>query len=346
MSSVFRIAAERLGLTINPPNAGYFSLFEIAGNVGGHMVRVRRDPMLRVLSTEVYLQVALDLGLHVTPAGQPSYPPAPPALYRSIGKLLGRVFGEPDMHIGDRAIDDAFDVHGDEEARVAPVLEASRGALLAWYASGVAFDLDDAHVSLRRYSSLTTGETPDDICADVAATLNLVRRVETAVPSLPPATALAPHVPAFKSLAEQHRLTMTATPLAVWGALRGADFWAHATRVGPAAFELEMGSVWQDRSRGLAGALRTATGGRAGDPSFEGLLSAEGDLAARLPADARQELLALARAGHTVSLGDGGLHLKAPLAAEPYPLDRAAEQAAAVVQATARLLQPRAAYRA
>lgn len=116
----YRAAADRLGLTMTPSDPGFFSSsIELAGELEGHPVRVRRVIGMHQLDTEVYFQPAFDLGLDVAPAGQPSW--ASTINLRRIGRL----FSHADMTIGDAELDDAFAIHGDEDARVRPLLEQS-----------------------------------------------------------------------------------------------------------------------------------------------------------------------------------------------------------------------------
>ncbi len=340
MLPVFRAAAERLGFTITPPGAGLFVDFQLSGERDGHAVRIHSDIFLRVLHTEVRFPTPFDLGLHVAPAGQGSLGTRPVAL-RKLGSLLGKIFGKPDTQIGDPQIDDSFSIHADEDSRIGPVLEAAREDLLAWHESGVSFELDDRKVSLRRYYSLTSGQTVDSICADVDAVLALAKRIERAREDLPTAEVLKVHAPAFAELSALHGLHLSTTPLATWGTLAGLTYFAHATRRGPGLFELELGLAspgpWAAK-----GGLRTRTedddddaGLRVGDERFDEVFLVEGaDFAKRLSEDARKGLLGLMRGeSNELRLGEHGLHLRAPLGADRVPLAELTEKAIAVVKA-------------
>jgi hypothetical protein len=336
MSSPFQPAAQRAGLALVPPDAGYLSAFGMSGVVAGHLVRVTRDPMIRIVRTDVYFPVPFDLGLRVAPAGQLGFGSSPP-LIRNVGRVLGKIFGTHDMRIGDQQVDDLFTIHGDEEARVAPLLEAARDALLAWHKSGVPFDLDDAHVSVRRYFSVAWGDDPNGVCDDVPAALSLAQRLEAARASLPAATPLLPHVGVLRAFATDHGMAFSATPLAASGSVGPFGFLAHAARLAPDSFELDVSLRWDVGERTLGGNVRSRpakSGAPVADATFEESFTITGDgLEGRLSSEARAALLNLRRAEHDIVVDDQGLHLRHTLGAEPYAFGPVADEAAATLLA-------------
>ena len=293
MYASYRAAAQRYGLTMIPENPGVFtSTIQLTGEVGEHPVRLRRLVGLHCIETEVYLKPGLDLGLDLTPAGQPPYPGAFGTL-----RFIGRMFSRADLHVGDAKVDDAFSIHGDEESRVRTLLEPLRAALLSWNEVERHFHLTDSLVSVRRYSPDLFGEDVQDIVADLDGALDLARRLEAQRLTLPPATALAPHIRGFEAFAAARATQVTTTPLVTWGTLRGRSFWAKASRIGTNQFAVVMAIE-------LAAPLPET-------PQRD----------ARLPYEAESALRELEKSGHRVVLGAGGLSMQLTFGKEPYDLD-------------------------
>ena len=152
MFGTLRAAAQQLGFPVNPPEAGPFAtLTQADGLIAGHHVTMRRDAWMRFDQIEVFFNPTLDLGLSVEPIGQ--------RMFGAVSGAIYRLFTKADMQIGDAALDKALVIHGDEDARVAPLLEAARRSLLEWHSAGVTFAINDACVALKRHWTMTTSET-------------------------------------------------------------------------------------------------------------------------------------------------------------------------------------------
>jgi hypothetical protein len=329
----YKDAAARAGLTMSPPEPGIFSSFiELSGESGGHFVRIQRLVGVHTLATHVFFQPPFDLGLNVTPAGQPSWMTgAFPGALRRIGKLFSRA----DVQVGDAELDDALAVHADEEIRVEVLLHAAREQLLAWFKSEVAFEIDDAGVHVRRYSTMPMQDTPDLILGDLAPALALASRLEAARASVPPALALAPTVARFAAFAAARGLGASQTPLAVWGTLDGFGVWARAVRAGAGTYKVEasLGAATRLTAEGSVTSTHAAEAGAGFDDAF----AIEGAwFVSHLTADAKRALAALHASGHDVRLGPAGVTLSAPIGHDAYDLEGALDQAAAAWSAVER----------
>ena len=168
----------------------------------------------------------------------------------------------------------------------------------------------------------------------------LASELEAARASLPVAAALAPHAEAFRAFAADRKLSLFTTPLAAWGAIDAFTFMARCVRLAPGSFGVEVALHFQDPAQNFVGSLRPSTsndGPRTaptGDPVFDNGFVVEGaGLAAALTAEARADVLELARTGHEVILGAAGLHLRATLRDQPYALEQHVEHALSAMRA-------------
>ncbi len=307
----YRDAAVALGLTLSPDEPGLFTQhIALTGWRGDHDVQIHRWIGRQLLETHVHLRQPLDLGLNVSPAGQPTYPG--PIDLRFIGKLFAR----KDVEVGDPELDEALAIHGDEPTRVAALVHPLRDTWLRWSAAGATFQVDDGGVILRRRRNNAYFETGDDVAADVPAALSLVRAMEKLAPQIQPAAQLASYVPAFEALAASSAdLAMTRTPLALGGTFRSRSVDALATRKAADLFLLHLrAGVRGAMPPGLfvrgRGPAPTAGAEPTGDPEFDALFERLPTPVPPLdlPAESRAALVGLARSGYAVALGPSGLY--------------------------------------
>lgn len=214
----FKWAADTLGLHMEPQSSSLLSSrVSLDGAVDGTRVEVEQwaGEFVHVDFT-AYLQPPADMGLSIHTAG--------------LASKLGKLFGRHDIAVGDPGFDAAFVVKADEPARAEALLTpALREALLGWKKSGAAFYVTDDRVRLYvlpgAYSTLGAA----DLVANARAVAGLARALDVALIDVPPSTALAPHIDAWRAYAVTHGLGFSSSPLRAWGSLDASPFVARAT---------------------------------------------------------------------------------------------------------------------
>jgi len=340
-SSTYSEVAMRLGLTLHGDHV-FSPMYELAGERLGHQVRVCRDTvMMKDLTIQVRLRYPLDLGLTL----------APKTLVGRVGHSIAELFGaKPFMRSGDAELDGAFAFHADEEPRVAELVKAARDTLTGWARFGGDFQVDDLQARRHRLVYTMFDDDADSICAEIDGLVRLATGIEEARAKIPAARALAHHVPGFRALSERYKLDLMTTPLATWGTIGSHGYWGRTIRHAPGSFTLES-AVYAPSSMKLGGVVQTAKrevarGAGTGDTMFdERFAISSHEVIPALTSEVRNMLVRFADAGEEVMLSDRGLCLIASLWSEPYPLERHAEEAVALVRAAVAALEPRPAYR-
>lgn len=352
MLSGLRSAARRLGLLLRPSEPGWDTPeLELVGSLGAHAVVVRYLPGPSALESIVFVSPALDCGLDLKPLGHA--PHFGRTSLRRLGRFDARADVSPTREPSER---NAFEVHGDEEARVRVLLEPLRPLLSALLRAQVSFHVTDALVSIRR----SCPEAPvdaDTVVADVQHAQALAAALDACRASLSPAAGVANHVADFQALARNPPGGSIAAPLCAWGRLRGRNARALSVRKGLHTFMIESRLEWPvplpspclelscPAQRAAPRSFASKVFGRRQPDvtSFESVFGAPSDFV--VPEGARAGLLQLHAMGHALELDGHGIRMCRSAEEDEIRLEESFDVAGEVLDAVERASRNRPAYR-
>jgi hypothetical protein len=229
--------------------------------------------------------------------------------------------GIKDIQVGDAAFDEAFEIRGDEPARVLALLTPSLRAELS------ALRIRDVRLTDAEFSSRFDGAdaSVQDLELALREAVRIARAVDEARANVPAAAALRAHGDVLMKLAAEHGFRAELTPLWMQGFWGQCSGFVRALRKSAADVTLEL-SVSLEKPHGVllqvvprSGALRGALEGSqpTGDAVFDDAFATKTESPARLPVlldpELRRRLTELRRAG-SVALHSHTLVVQAPVA--------------------------------
>jgi hypothetical protein len=340
--SVLKHVSQQLHLRMEPDEqARWTTTALLSGVVDGTYVEIEQWQADFVhVYVRAHLTPPADLGLTVEPAG--------------VGAKIGELLGKHDVHVGDEAFDDAFLVHASDEERAKQLFTPEvKATLMDWKKAGVDFVVTDESVFLTLpmvplwgTGALTTRDViaPEDLLANLRATVALAKTLDGALRALPPSSLLARQAGAFRAYAAAHGLAFSASPLEVHGHMGGARFFVHP-RVGSAQvtaavslrFDVPLPATIRVRPRSQLDLFErlkslgksSVTGDTAFDAVFHVLVADASPAAAWLTEPVRHAMVALQEGFADVELDRRGITLATRGPTEPAAfaglLDRACQ---------------------
>jgi hypothetical protein len=317
LTGIWGEANQRLGFDVWSENP-----VQISGTLHGVPMRLGDDVRGDKVKT-IYLVASarhpttLDLGLLVRPTG----------FVQQIAKLFG---GGKDVAVGDEFFDEAYDIHGDDPARVRALLEPSVRRAIGLLGKND-FQLTDNGLMYEQVFSPTNADTIISLAERVASVIGAVRAASSAV-SLP--QTIAPHLEAWRAWADENGLELSPAPLAVSGRLESGSFSAVIRRADAdhyvvdltLHFEPPLTDDLQVRAASrfdYFGRMFAPHKVKTGDPHFDEtfvVCSGQPDLVrARLDVETRATLIGLQEAGD-LELSGRSLSVHVPLPKDPREL--------------------------
>lgn len=201
----------------------------VFGRLNGQQVSLRTEVRGSGKSKKTYTVVAsaltlpLDLGLRVTQQG-------------FFDDALATLGLKSDVMIGDPVFDASFVIGADEPHRVKALLTPELKHALST-SSAESLMLTDVGFSMSRL-----GVESDErwLVWALRTAADVLAKVKEARKRVPPASPLAEHRAEWKRFAAATGLRRMSTPLCMWGELEGTRISAHAVRVGPLAYRMEV----------------------------------------------------------------------------------------------------------
>jgi hypothetical protein len=297
--------ARRLGLE--------YARGTVFGSLDGQQVSLRTETRGSGKSKRTYtvvtsmLSLPLDLGLRVTQQGY-------------FDDALAAIGLKTDILIGDPAFDAAFLIGADEAHRAQALLTPSLKHALSRITESVM--LSDAGFWLE-----VQGTVDDEkwLTWALRTAANIATRMEESRKRVPVATPLAGHRAEWKRFAASVGLSRISTPLCMWGELEGTHITAHAVRVGPLTYQMDVRVKFDlplhmglfVRPASTFDDLATLFGRedhRLGDPAFDPAFVVQTARPDRLPEvleeGARRLLIELNRRFGSVQVTDEGISIR------------------------------------
>jgi hypothetical protein len=332
---MFAKVAADLGFTIEPrENRLLLAEHTIEGSLDGVHVKVWQwqGQFVHVEYT-AWLSPPADMRLHVQREG-------------IVGKL-GHLFGKHDIEVGDPEFDRAWKVKADEPARAQALLNPEvRKVLAAWKKADLNVRITDETVHFWMIPGSYRTVAQDELVQNIRALAAIVTVLNAAMKNVPPSTALAPHVDAWRAYANARGLQFSASPLRVTGKLEGSNVVARAVAIEDDAWGVDLSLAFETRlpfgleirAARFFDFMRSGEAPRVelGDAEFERELcvtSTEPPKAkAFLDESVRRALLELHRSAGDVQLDARGISVRTKSMTDPSAFGQIAERVATVAR--------------